>query len=111
MNKSAVSHKIYKFRWITAGAKGEKNIMKYTYTDGTNTVTANNYQEAAEKLYGQHYYHNPGVRDDIEGDISTTYAHVRRGFAEVEVYNIGDKQGTYWGVQAAKPARYILRRI
>lgn len=50
MNKSAVSHKIYKFRWITAGAKGEKNIMKYTYTDGTNTVTANNYQEAAEKL-------------------------------------------------------------
>ena len=81
------------------------------YTDGTQVVTAKNYQEAAEKLYGQHYYHCPGANQDTKKDIQTTYVYRHRGYADVAVYNIGDKQGTYWGVQAATPQHHTLRRI
>lgn len=81
------------------------------YTDGTKNVSAKNYNEAAEKLYGQEFYHNPCVRNDINGDIPTTYVHVHKGYATVIVYNVGDKQGSYWGVQAAQPQRYTLRRV
>lgn len=81
------------------------------YSDGINTVSALNYKEAAEKLYGQHYYHNPTVRPEINGDIPTTYVYKHRGYASVSVYAVGDKQGEFWGVQQAKPARYTIRRI
>lgn len=76
------------------------------YTDGYTTVTAKNYTDAAVKLYGQIYYKNPACK----GTVPTTCTHVYRGYADVEVYNIGDKQGTYWGCAAARPQRYILRR-
>lgn len=84
-------------------------MKKYTY--GTKTVTAKNYKEAAEKLYGQTYYACPGAANPDKYKIPTTYTHVHSGYANVEVFNVGDKQGTYWGIQAALPQRYILHRI
>ena len=78
-----------------------------TYTDGSRTVTAKNYADAAIKLYGNHVY----SLKDREGTLNTTYVHRRRGYAEVCVYHIGDKQGSYWGVQAAVPDKYVLRKI
>lgn len=77
------------------------------YTDGKRIVSAPNYKEAAEKLYGQMYYPNPGSKSTIP----TTYTFKHRGYANVLVYKAGDKQGTYWGVQAAKPKKYTIRRI
>lgn len=65
------------------------------------TVKANNYLDAAEKLYGQ----SKGF-----GGCPTTYAHRHNGYADVKVYNAGDKIGTYYGVAAARPAKHILRR-
>lgn len=88
---------------------GERKTMKYT--DGIKTVTAKNYKEAAEKLYGQTYYACPGAANPDKDKIPTTYTHVYSGYADVEVFNVGDKQGSYWGVQAARPQRYRLRRI
>lgn len=89
----------------------ERRIMA-TYTDETGkTVKAKNYQEAAVKLYGQKMYKVTG-HDDTLG---TTYAQPHRnadgsGYATVYVYQEGDKQGTYWGVQAATPERHTLTR-
>lgn len=74
------------------------------YTDGINVVSAHNYAEAAKKLYGQTYYSNPGSN----GTIPTTYTEVHRGYADVLVFEVGDKQGTYWGVQAAQPQKYTI---
>lgn len=82
------------------------------YTDGKQVVAARSYKEAAEKLYGQAYYHDPGARDEITNTpIPTTYTEVHKGYAVVSVYNIGDKQGRYWGVQAARPTIYILKKM
>jgi hypothetical protein len=78
------------------------------YTDGEKIVEAENYKEAAKKIFGLTYYPNPG---SITGIIPTTYVYIHNGYAEVLVYNVGDKQGTYWGVGAATPKRYTLRRI
>ena len=73
-----------------------------TYIDeNNNTIKANNYREAAVKLYGQSKGYS---------GCNTTYTRVRRGYADVEVYNAGDKIGTYYGVQAAKPTRHTLKR-
>ena len=73
-----------------------------TYIDeNNNTVKANNYQEASEKLYGQHKGYS---------GCPTTYAYVHKGYAEVKVYKEGDKIGTYYGVQAATPEKHTLRR-
>lgn len=70
--------------------------------ENKNEIRANNYQEAAEKLYGQYKGYN-GCR--------TTYTRVHNGYADVLVYAEGDKIGTYWGVAAATPVRHTLRRI
>lgn len=80
------------------------------YTDGIKTVTAKNYKETAEKLYGQTYYQQPGSTNP-DNTIPTTYTHVHSGYADVEVFNVGDKQGTFWGVQTARPQRHVLRRV
>lgn len=77
------------------------------YTDHKKTVTAKNYQEAAEKLYGQTYYPNPKGG----GLVPTTYVVIHRGYADVEVFKVGDKLGTYWGVAKAHPKRHTLYRI
>lgn len=76
--------------------------MRIYIDENNNTVKANNYQEAAEKLYGQH--------KGFSG-CQTTYARRHNGFAEVTVYNEGDKIGSYYGVQAARPAVHTLRRV
>ena len=82
------------------------------YTDGKKIVAAPNYQAAAEKLYGQEHYHNPAVKPEYDyATIPTTYVYVHNGYADVAVYSVGDKQGSYWGVQAAIPKRYVIRRI
>ena len=65
------------------------------------TVKANNYLDAAKKLYGQ----SKGF-----SGCPTTYAHRHNGYADVDVYKAGDKIGTYYGVAAAHPVRHILRR-
>ncbi|MCI9418361.1 MAG: hypothetical protein HFI82_13445 [Eubacterium sp.] len=70
------------------------------------TVNARNYTEAAEKLFGQTYYKNPGCC----GTIPTTYVWRHNGYAEVKVFKVGDKQGSYWGVQAAVPKTYEIKR-
>ena len=68
-----------------------------TYIDENNyTVKANNYQEASEKLYGQHKGFN---------GCHTTYARTHRGYADILVYKIG----TYYGTQSATPVRHILK--
>lgn len=81
------------------------------YTDGNNTVHAENYREAAEKLYGQQYYINPMSPSNSNNTIPTTYVYKHRGYAEVLVFAVGDKQGTYWGIQQGKPAKHIIKRI
>lgn len=80
------------------------------YTDGIKTVTAKNYKEAAEKLYGQTYYQRPESADP-NNTIPTTYTRVHSGYADVDVFNVGDKQGTFWGVQAARPRRHVLTMV
>lgn len=74
------------------------------YTDGVKTVKARNYQEAGEKLYGQQIYHIP----NRDWDLWTTYVTRHNGYATVKVYNVGDKQGTYWGVEAADPVMHKI---
>lgn len=74
--------------------------MKYIDENG-NTTTAKNYLEAAERLFGQ---------GKSYAGSATTYAHTRRGYADVLVYKAGDKIGSYYGVQAATPERHTLKR-
>lgn len=66
------------------------------------TVKASNYDDAAEKLYGQ----SKGF-----GGCPTTYAYRHNGYADVDVYKAGDKIGTYYGVAAARPEKHVLRRL
>ena len=66
-----------------------------------NTVKANNYTDAAEKLYGQSKGYS---------GCKTTYVRRHNGYADVDVYKAGDKIGTYYGVEAARPVRHILWR-
>ena len=71
-----------------------------TYVDEmNNTVKAKNYWEAAEKLYGQHKSYSGTF---------TTYAEVHRGYAFARVYKEGDKVGSYWGVQSARPVVHTI---
>lgn len=67
-----------------------------------NTIKANNYKEAAIKLYGQHKGYN---------GCETTLVRVRRGYAEIDVYRKGDKIGSYYGVRAAYPVKHIIKRV
>jgi len=79
-----------------------------TYSDEKgNTVKARNYTEAAEKLYGQKWYRVDGQ----ETLLPTTYCDRHLGYAEVKVYNVGDKQGSYWGVQSANPQEHTLKEV
>ena len=72
-----------------------------TYIDENgNKARANNYQEAAVKLYGQ--------AKSISGGM-TTNAWRRHGYADVSVWKAGDKIGTFWGVQADMPIKHILK--
>lgn len=71
------------------------------------TIDAKNYTEAAEKLFGQTYYKNP----QGGGTIPTTYVWRHNGYAEVKVFQVGDRQGSYWGVWAARPKCYEIKRI
>jgi len=79
------------------------------YTDENgNTVKAKNYLDAAENLYGQ--------GRSYQDKSYTTYVNARRnaegdGWADVAVYQPGDKIGTFYGVQAATPKKHVLRRI
>lgn len=74
-----------------------------TYIDeSNNTVKANNYQEAAIKLYGQ--------AKSINGN-PTTLVYRHNGYAEVRVYKEGDKIGSYYGVSAATPVYHTLKRM
>ena len=80
-------------------------MSKYLFNG--KVVVARNYDDAAEKFFGQFYYPNP-----LNGSIlQTTYVNVHCGFATVKVYDIGDKQGSYWGIQAATPRVYEIKRI
>lgn len=75
------------------------------YTDETGrTIKANNYVEAAQKLYNNTDYQDPKGG----GLIPTVYVYKHNGYADVAVFKIGDKQGTYWGVQRAIPAKHKL---
>ena len=83
--------------------------MMYTYIDENGSRTrARNYHEAAVNLYGMTYYHNPAT-EGTEADLCTLYVRRTRP-VQVDVFKVGDKQGTYWGVQAAHPQHHILRR-
>lgn len=77
------------------------NMRKYI-DENNNEVKASNYQEAAEKLYGQ---------DKGYSGCRTTIAKAHRGYADVRVYKAGDKIGSYYGVQAATPAEHTLKRM
>ena len=85
--------------------QGERREVMTQYNFNGKTVTAKNYQEAAEKLFGQEYYKDPANRT-----IQTTYVECHRGYATVKVYKVGDKQGILWGVQAAAPKVYKIER-
>lgn len=74
-----------------------------TYKDETGlTVKAENYQKAAEKMYG--------IAKDINGQ-KATYAHTHKGYANVNVYPEGAKVGNYYGVSETTPQRHILTII
>lgn len=77
------------------------------YEGNNRTVKARNYQEAAEKLFGQTYYENPATG----GLIPTTYVVRHNGYAIVKVYCVGDKQGAFWGVKQAVPMVYTIKRV
>jgi hypothetical protein len=81
------------------------------YKDETGAIIkATNYRNAAEKLYNQQYYHNPACRPELEtAKIPTVYTERHNGYATVKVFNVGDKQGSYWGVQRAFPIKHILK--
>lgn len=79
-------------------------MAKYIYKG--NSVMAKNYHEAAEKFFGQEFYKNPANN----GKIQTTYVERHSGYAIVKVYKVGDKQGSFWGVQAATPKIYKIER-
>lgn len=88
------------------------------YTDGKIVVVAKNYEEAAEKIFGQEYYPNPNGCVDQEGEVDklpTTYTRItgygKNRHCEVKVYKVGDKQGSFWGVQAAEPKKYMIKKI
>lgn len=81
------------------------------YTNGKVIVTAKNYKDAANKIYGNSVYPNP-----LNGiPINTLYVNVHGNgenrHAEVREYSIGDKQCSYWGVNAAIPKTYIIVKI
>lgn len=79
--------------------------MNRHYVDETGrTTTAKNYHEAACNLYGLSNYPNP----QGGGELPTTYVRRHSRYAEVRVYNAGDKQGSFWGVQAATPTTHII---
>ena len=74
-----------------------------TYIDENGKKTrANNYQEAAEKLYGQ--------AKSIDG-ANTTYSHRKCGCAIVNVWKEGSKIGTYYGAQADTPTTHVLKIV
>lgn len=90
-------------------------MSKHTYMDESGrTVRASNYWDAAIVLYGQTTDGYSIWRSRTGGPIvgvHTTYVKTRRGYAEVDVYKAGDKIGSYWGVQAARPTRHTVRRL
>lgn len=74
-----------------------------TYIDENgNRTKANNYQEAAEKLYGQ--------TKSIDG-APTTYVYRLRRHAVVNVWEEGSKIGTFYGVQADTPTTHVLKIV
>lgn len=75
--------------------------MRTFIDENNNMVKANNYREAAVKLYGQNKGYN---------GCNTTIVKVHHGYADVEAYNAGDKIGSYYGVQAARPTSHTLKR-
>jgi len=78
-------------------------MTKYIDENG-DTVTAKNFQEAAERLYGQAFY-------IIEGNVyehKTTYALRFRSYADVHVYEKGDRQGTH-GAHTQKHVLKVLK--
>jgi len=78
-----------------------------TYVDEKGrSVKARSYKEAAENLYGQEHYYIPGFGNRLR----TTYVDRSIGYATVRKYRVGAKQGSYWGIQAARPVRHMLRR-
>lgn len=85
--------------------------MKRFIDEQNKVVVAKNFQEAAEKLYGQTPYQNPAITK-FESLLETTVVHkTHKGTADVKVYNVGDKQGTFWGVQAATPKLHTLTKV
>lgn len=79
--------------------------MKYI-DENNNIVEANSYREAAKALYGEEFYQNPGHKNE---SLISTLALDYQLPVTAEVYQLGDKQGTYWGVSAATPIRHTLR--
>ena len=71
------------------------------------TISAKNYMEAANIFFNDTVYPNPSGC----GDLHTVYHITHKGFAEVKVYQVGDKQGSYWGVQAARPKIYKIYKV
>lgn len=74
-----------------------------TYIDENgNKTRANNYQEAAEKLYGQ--------AKSING-APTTYVYRLRNRAVVNVWEKGSKIGSFYGAQADTPITHVLKIV
>lgn len=85
--------------------------MKRFIDEKNQVVKAKNYTEAAEKLYGQSTYHNPAVQEHIDSNLATTNCVKHKGYADVHVYPVGAKQGTFWGVEAATPVEHKLVKV
>lgn len=82
--------------------------MKYKCEETGTIVSANNYTEAANKMFANVEYENPS-KSGLPLD--TVYTDRSNGYARVRVFKVGDKQGTIWGVQAAIPKLYTLKRM
>ncbi len=85
--------------------------MKRFIDERNQVVEAKNYKEAAEKLYGQTLYHNPVVQEHLDSNLATTNVEKHKGYADVHVYRPGDKQGTFWGVEAATSEKHKIVKI
>lgn len=83
-------------------------MEEYRCVETGESVKAKNYKEAADKMFKCTYYQCP--KSDFT--IPTVYAEPDfHGSCIVKVYKPGDKQGSYWGVQAATPQKYTLKRL
>jgi hypothetical protein len=85
-------------------------MMKLYKDENGIIVRATNYRNAAEKLYNQEYYHNPACRPELAtAKIPIVYTERHNGYATVKVFNVGDKQGSHWGVQQTFPIKHTLK--